>query len=349
MCQTFKGRSAVAVADALPAATAGGAELQCAAVQMPYRGNEYYGESLDLPGLICCLPGMDGCWLWARPADPPLRTLHRLLLQPWRRCPRETGLTTRLRAGSGRWPPRPAPCPSTTPWPRAARRCVACRTCLLPAHELPACLYGGALAALRPHCQPSMPPTCPRVSSWTTCRAPPALRRAATGGCLRAWTSNCSCPGARLPPAVPSVCWPHGSVPGQSVRHPTMPRRGRHPHPPLPPPPFSRTHPPTHPHRFEVEYGANLNAALQALGIHRPFEGGDITQARPQPPRPRAGAAPRGLGALPWRRPPPCLSRCRPACGARPQIATDGQGHPVGDLVVSDVIHKVYCKVGGEL
>ena len=48
MCQTFKGRSAVAVVDALPAATAGGAELQCAAVQMPYRGNEYYGESLDL-------------------------------------------------------------------------------------------------------------------------------------------------------------------------------------------------------------------------------------------------------------------------------------------------------------
>lgn len=30
--------------------------------------------------------------------------------------------------------------------------------------------------------------------------------------------------------------------------------------------------------RFELEYSTSLNEALQALGVTKPFEGGDITQ-----------------------------------------------------------------------
>lgn len=46
--------------------------------------------------------------------------------------------------------------------------------------------------------------------------------------------------------------------------------------------------------------------------------------------------------ALPW--PVPRPDRHRPRA-ALPQIAADDSGKPIGDLAVSDVIHKVYIKV----
>ena len=59
------------------------------------------------------------------------------------------------------------------------------------------------------------------------------------------------------------------------------------------------------PSRFEVEFGASLGKALRQLGVTKPFQGGDITRV----------------------------------------AASAEDGSPVGDLVVSDVIHKVYVKV----
>ncbi|KAL4443399.1 hypothetical protein ABPG75_011136 [Micractinium tetrahymenae] len=59
--------------------------------------------------------------------------------------------------------------------------------------------------------------------------------------------------------------------------------------------------------RFEIEVSTTLNRPLQALGIRKPFEGGDITR-----------------------------------------IAANSSGAAVGDLMVSDVIHKVYAKVDEE-
>lgn len=57
--------------------------------------------------------------------------------------------------------------------------------------------------------------------------------------------------------------------------------------------------------RFEVDFCASLNDSLSALGVKKPFAGGDITR-----------------------------------------IAADGSGNALRDLFVSDVLHKVYAKVG---
>lgn len=55
MFRVFKGKTAVRFAPALPAATPGGAAFECAAVQLPYRGDEFYGAG-GWAGLL-------GCWV----------------------------------------------------------------------------------------------------------------------------------------------------------------------------------------------------------------------------------------------------------------------------------------------
>ena len=76
---------------------------------------------------------------------------------------------------------------------------------------------------------------------------------------------------------------------------------------------------PLHACRFEVEFSTSLSQALQALGIRKPFEGGDITQVGGHAQLAPAGhSPPRGnllalghqapLPACPPARPPASLS-----------------------------------------
>lgn len=135
--------------------------------------------------------------------------------------------------------------------------------------------------------------------------------------------------------------------------------------------------------RFEVEFSTSLNRALRALGIRKPFEGGDLSRVRARGRsmlaahqcRQRRGFAKRGgvvearpdaSGRVPasptaTRLLPRPRARSRrrisllhallrrpaapPACTPPAQIATESSGAVVADLQVSDVIHKVYAKV----
>ncbi|KAI7837490.1 hypothetical protein COHA_008681 [Chlorella ohadii] len=75
MFQIFKGQTAVQVATALPATTAGGSQLQCAAVQLPYRGGEY--SAVAAMPLLAHLPAGATAPGGATPAPS----------QHWRRLP----------------------------------------------------------------------------------------------------------------------------------------------------------------------------------------------------------------------------------------------------------------------
>lgn len=138
-----------------------------------------------------------------------------------------------------------------------------------------------------------------------------------------------------------------------------------------------------YPCRFEIEYSTSLSRPLQALGIRKPFEGGDLTKVcghMPSvpmhltpcltglwyPPRWAAASTSMALSSilclwqrarvccappagLPARRPSPPADESWPAAPRAcdlVQIAAEAGGTAVTDLQVSDVVHKVYAKVG---
>ncbi len=132
-------------------------------------------------------------------------------------------------------------------------------------------LHTGFLEALSLACTEPQPRRLPRACrSWTACRAALTARPGITPPA----PSTSTCPGEPAPAAAAGRrdprCRRRRTRCCALARAPLSSAPAEAPAWPLAACPAPR--------RFEIEFFASLNTALQALGVTQPFEGGDLTQ-----------------------------------------------------------------------